>query len=128
MTDFHPALSVGVEEDLLPLSALLHQHGVTHRIFEENGQQVLAVQRAAQVPQVLSLYRAWRAGELSAIRIGPSGMSVNDVPVMELQIHPKDGKKVGLLSQLDDEEIDWIAAHLRKALNVGKRGTGVPPV
>lgn len=65
MTDFHPALSVGVEEDLLPLSALLHQHGVTHRIFEENGQQVLAVQRAAQVPQVLSLYRAWRAGELN---------------------------------------------------------------
>ncbi len=64
---------------------------------------------------------AWRAEELSAIRVGPSGMSVNDVPVMELQIHPKEGKKTGLLSQLDDEELDWIAAHLRKALKVGKR-------
>ncbi|MDH5172666.1 MAG: rhomboid family intramembrane serine protease [Gammaproteobacteria bacterium] len=64
MTDFHPALSVGVEEDLLPLSALLHQRGVVHRIFEDKGRQVLAVQRAAQAPQVLELYRAWRAGEL----------------------------------------------------------------
>lgn len=64
MTDFHPALSVGVEEDLLPLSALLHQRGVVHRIFEDKGRQVLAVQRAAQTPQVLELYRAWRAGEL----------------------------------------------------------------
>ncbi len=64
MTDFHPALSVSLEEDLLPLSALLHQRGVVHRIFEENGQQVLAVQHTAQVPQVLSLYRAWRAGEV----------------------------------------------------------------
>jgi len=64
MTDFYPALSVGVEEDLLPLSAILQQRGVVHRIFEENGQQVLAVQRAAQADEVTSLYRAWRSGEL----------------------------------------------------------------
>ncbi|MEE4143374.1 MAG: rhomboid family intramembrane serine protease [Halieaceae bacterium] len=65
MTEFYPALSVSVEEDLLPLSALLQQRGVAHRIFEENGRQVLAVQRAAQADEVTSLYRAWRAGELS---------------------------------------------------------------
>ena len=64
MTDYHPALTVGVEEDLLPLSALLQQRGV-HRVFEKNGQQVLAVQRAAQTPEVVSLYRAWRSGEVS---------------------------------------------------------------
>ena len=50
MTEFHPALSVSVEEDLLPLSAILHQRGVVHRIFEENGKQVLMVQHAAQAP------------------------------------------------------------------------------
>ena len=65
MTEFYPALSVDVEEDLLPLSAILQQRGVVHRIFEENGQQVLAVQRAAQADEVNSLYRAWRSGELS---------------------------------------------------------------
>src|SRR5210317_1842953 len=64
MTEFHPALSVSVEEDLLPLSAILHQRGVVHRIFEENGKQVLMVQHAAQAADVKSLYRAWRAGEV----------------------------------------------------------------
>ena len=65
MTDFHPALTVSVEEDLLPLIALLQQRGVVHRVFEENGQQILAVQSSAQVPEVASLYRAWRAGDVS---------------------------------------------------------------
>jgi GlpG protein len=64
MSDFHPALIVSVEEDLLPLSALLHQRAVAHRIYEENGRQVLALQQAAQAPEVEALYRAWRAGEL----------------------------------------------------------------
>ena len=65
MTDFHPALTVSVEEDLLPLSALLQQRGVVHRVFEANGQQVLAVQHATQTPEVVALYRAWRSGDVS---------------------------------------------------------------
>ena len=64
MAEYYPVLSVGVEEDLLPLSAILQQRGVAHRIFEENGRQVLAVRRAAQADEVNSLYRAWRSGEL----------------------------------------------------------------
>ena len=64
MSDLHPALTTGLDEDLLPLSALLQQRGVAHRIFEENGQQVLVVARPEQAPQVLALYRAWRAGEV----------------------------------------------------------------
>tara|TARA_R110001592_G_scaffold363248_4_gene682259 strand:+ start:120502 stop:121353 length:852 start_codon:yes stop_codon:yes gene_type:complete len=65
MTDFHPALTVSVEEDLLPLIALLQQRGVVHRVFEENGQQIVAVQNPVQVPEVAALYRAWRAGDVS---------------------------------------------------------------
>lgn len=49
---------------MLPLSALLHQRGVVHRIFEEGGRQVVKVQRAEQAEQVDALYRAWRAGEV----------------------------------------------------------------
>ncbi|CAA0100621.1 Rhomboid protease GlpG [Halioglobus japonicus] len=64
MQDFYPALSVAVEEDLLPLSALLHQRGVLHRIFEEGGRQVVMVADAGQAAQVQELYRAWRAGEV----------------------------------------------------------------
>jgi GlpG protein len=65
MPEFHQALSVDVEEDLLPLSALLHQRGVVHRIFEEGGRQVVMVEREAQVHQVHSLYTAWRAGKIT---------------------------------------------------------------
>ena len=64
MSNFHTALSVAVEEDLLPLSALLHQRGVAHRIFEEGGRQVVKVQRDEQAQEVAELYRAWRAGEV----------------------------------------------------------------
>lgn len=64
MADFYTALSVDVEEDLLPLSALLHQRGVVHRIFEEGGRQVVKVQREGQAQQVADLYRAWRDGEV----------------------------------------------------------------
>lgn len=62
--------------------------------------------------------REWSADQLSHIRVGESGIEVNDVPVMELQVHPKEDKKVGLLRQLDDDELEWIAANLRVALGV----------
>lgn len=64
MADLLIALKVDVEEDLLPLSALLHQRGVPHRIFEETGRQVLKVVHREHVDQVKDLYRSWRAGEV----------------------------------------------------------------
>ena len=64
MPDFYTALNVDIEEDLLPLSALLHQRGVAHRIFEQGGRQVVRVQHREQAQQVASLYQAWRAGEV----------------------------------------------------------------
>ena len=66
-------------------------------------------------------YREWRPGEIAAIRADNSGMAVNDVPIIELQIHPAVGKKVGLLAGRKDDELRWIASELRKALNVPAR-------
>ena len=57
------ALRVDLSEDLLPLSAVLHQRGVPHRIFEESGRQVLKVDQASRVEEVTSLYEAWRSGQ-----------------------------------------------------------------
>ena len=48
MASSHTALRVSIEEDLLPLSTLLYQPGVPHRIFEEGGHQVLKVQSEEQ--------------------------------------------------------------------------------
>lgn len=56
--------------------------------------------------------------QIEAIRIDNSGMEVNNTPVKNLQIHRKKGKKLGLLSGRDEEELRWIAAVLRYALDV----------
>ena len=70
MTDFHTALEVDVEEDLLPLCVLLQERGIAHRVYEQGGHQVLKVGQATQVDTVRRLYEAWRSGELS-IELSP---------------------------------------------------------
>jgi hypothetical protein len=57
---------------------------------------------------------------ISAVRVGPSGMEVNNRPVMEVQVIPKEGKKIGLISNRTREEQEWVAYTLRRALNVGQ--------
>jgi len=64
MPDGHIAIRASVEEDLLPLTALLRSRGVPHRIYEEGGRQVLEVFDPGHVAPVRELYRAWRAGEV----------------------------------------------------------------
>lgn len=64
MPDNFTVLQVPLEEDLLPLTALLRSRGVPHQIFEESGQQVLTVFDKAHIQPVENLYRAWRAGEV----------------------------------------------------------------
>jgi hypothetical protein len=48
-------------------------------------------------------------------------MEVNNRPVIELQIHPAVGKKAGFLAGRDEAELRWMAAQLRRALNVPAR-------
>ena len=61
------------------------------------------------------------ASELKAIRVGNSGMAVNDVPIRELQfvLQQKSGK-LGLLSEHVDDDLEWVAAILRNYLCVGR--------
>jgi hypothetical protein len=80
-------------------------------------ESVVAFNRISPVRKPREL--TWATSELTHIRMGDSNMSVNDEPVQELQINPKEGKQVGLLAQLDDEELKWIAYELR-------RQTGLP--
>ncbi len=65
--------------------------------------------------------REWRRDEIAAVRADKSGMEVNDRPVIELQIHPAAGKKVGFLAGRNEEELRWIASQLRRALKVPAR-------
>ena len=60
----------------------------------------------------------WRRSDIESIRCGASGMEVNNEPVIELQIHPKEGKKVGLFSGRDVAELKWMAAVMRVAMDL----------
>lgn len=60
------------------------------------------------------------AGVLAAIRVGHSGMEINDVPVQELQVQTSDGKRHGFFTHLTDDELHWLATHLRHATGVGE--------
>lgn len=78
--------------------------------------------------------REWQRQDIAAIRCDASGMEVNDVPVLELQIHPVSGKKAGYFAGRGTDELQWMASTLRKALQVKGRqeekmvpGAGVEP-
>ncbi len=61
--------------------------------------------------------KEWELAELETVRKGPSGMEVNDVPVMQLHIVPRTGAKYGLLTGRDEAELEWMATHLRRYLS-----------
>lgn len=65
--------------------------------------------------------REWTRADINAIRADASGMEVNERPVIELQIHPCAGKKMGLLAGRKEDELCWMASRLRRALNVPAR-------
>ncbi len=67
--------------------------------------------------------REWTGEEIEAIRLGSSGVKVNDVPVMELQIHRHAGKNIGMLSSRNNDELRWIADVLTRALRLGPKNT-----
>lgn len=65
-----------------------------------------------------SKQRDWPPGDVEAVRAGPSGMTVNDQPVLELQIFDGGASKFGLLAGRPDRELEWLADTLREALQV----------
>jgi hypothetical protein len=65
-----------------------------------------------------SKQRDFEPGDVAAVCVGPSGMTVNDVPIRELQIFDGGADKFALLAGRSDAELDWLAAELRQALGV----------
>lgn len=59
-------------------------------------------------------------GELATIGIGDSGIVINNVRLQELQAHTADGTTHGFFSNLTNEELLWLATHLRHATGVGE--------
>jgi hypothetical protein len=82
---------------------------------------VLAVVDGTLMIYQTGLFRAkrheWPKDKVEAIRTGPSGMEVNEAPVLELQVISTKGTKVGLLAGRDLDELRWLATVLRRNLN-----------
>ena len=58
----------------------------------------------------------WTRAELESVVVGDSGMAVNDIPVLELQVKPVTGREVGLFAGRNEDELRWIAWTLRRRL------------
>ncbi|MEO0588781.1 MAG: hypothetical protein AAF078_14215, partial [Planctomycetota bacterium] len=68
------------------------------------------------------------AADISAIEREATGTEINSVPVHALRIHTRTGPRLQLLTHLTNEEIDFVADLLRRALNVRPRsGSDAPP-
>lgn len=67
------ALTLSLEEDLRPLSGVLWQQGVRHRIYEENGMQVLKVESEEARDYACELYSRWQRGEVRIREVPAEG-------------------------------------------------------
>ncbi len=58
----------------------------------------------------------WQAGELLTVRVERS--EANEQQMLELQFISRTGKKFGMLGERKRDELEWLATHLRKALDL----------
>lgn len=60
--------------------------------------------------------------QITGVSVGPSGTTVNDRPLLELQIAVRGAPSEGMLVGRPVEELNWIAATLRHALGLDAKG------
>ncbi len=58
----------------------------------------------------------WPVTEVEKVVVGPSGTEINNIPVLELKIHDTHGKQHGMLSQIPNDDLNWIAQELGRSL------------
>jgi hypothetical protein len=68
--------------------------------------------------------REWKLKDLVTARVGASGMEVNDRPIMQVQIVPREGKPLGLMTGHDDADLEWVATLVRRAIESHHRNNG----
>lgn len=71
--------------------------------------------------------REWPLEHIGAIDAGPSGVEVNDRPLLELQIFDQDGDKFAVLGGRSDDELQWLAGVLREATGAPRELTAIVP-
>jgi hypothetical protein len=62
--------------------------------------------------------REWARHEVKTICSGASGLEVNRVPILELQVFDTSNRKHGVLAGRDHGELEWMASELSRALGL----------
>lgn len=60
----------------------------------------------------------WSAADLQSVAVGFSSVEVNHRKLEQLQVVPRAGKKTGLLTGRDHDELSWAATRVRAALGM----------
>lgn len=68
-----------------------------------------------------SKQREWQPGEVLVVRVGPSGIEVNNKPVMELQIVDTHGRKFSMLAGHREDDLYWLAEELSHSLKLSRQ-------
>ncbi len=61
--------------------------------------------------------REWPRSQIHTVVVGPTGISLNSTPILELQIRSAEKKLCGMLAGRDPAELAWMATLLRQALS-----------
>jgi hypothetical protein len=98
----------------LAMLAFALRAGRASAIFDVMGDTLLVTARG-----VLRLRsHEWRRDMIREVACAPSGMTVNNRPVMHLEVTPHQGRTVGFLATCTDDEVAWLASRLRQALRL----------
>ena len=72
----------------------------------------------SQVGPLRQSEKQWPTTEITAVGVGDSNTSVNNVPLKQMQIHLLTGHPQGLFTGRDTDELNWLASVLRQTLAV----------
>ncbi|MEM9347889.1 MAG: hypothetical protein AAGB26_14875 [Planctomycetota bacterium] len=107
---FLPFIAIGIGLTVFCIHSSKSHEGLV--VIGQGPDAVVAYYRHSPIRKPRDLN--WPVSELSHIRVDDSNMTINDEPVRELKIYPKQGKPIELLIQLNDHELDWIAYEIRR--------------
>lgn len=87
----------------------------SNRVVMETGRERLRIDsRSAFHARVWD----WPKAEVQSIRVQTTGEAIGNLKVRQLTIRPADGPPIAVLKQLKEDELRWLAALLRRDLEI----------
>lgn len=69
-----------------------------------------------QTGPVRNSEKSWPRGAITGAAVGPSGVEINERPVLQVQLQLASGKHFGMLTGRPEPELYWVAGEIQRAL------------